>query len=959
MPSFNVILSNLKETASKERLSHYHKKQKSLDFPVYYLLPSVKWLSTGRKIQPGMAFKTFDDLAEVILREAGFSYVPVTETERNLFFQQLFSSSDAVENPHKAKAYAQTYGQLKRLGLTIDDLPKGLDNLKCDLEQYENEWVKKQRLLDPENRFHEALSVEGVTLPMGEIVIDGYMDFSPLQYAMIQCLMKNGVTTTVYIPYMENTEIIEDTIRHLTELGFSISKAAKESSTICTDIQVKKAVTLEEEILWVLEDISQAIKDDDSPSKLEDIGLILADGSDDYKLHLKKLAQEYCLPVKVPQKKLVVETVTFKIISLLLSQQSYMTKWEKVALIDQLYQLMFYPVETYWKSKQKFIEEHKLDEEIDIRLGKCINFARNFTKQAPLVSKINELTGFLTDLSMVDVWKQKLISEDNTKKTMKIRLEWEALEGIIALLESKQQILLEQGLDGLSIDSNIFSQWLKELIRKKDIYVERKPAVGIELYSFRDIALFSGKKLYVLGMNEGIFPSIHKLSGYFQESDLKELPIPYGVPSKATFRKKDEAMFKQLFYIAHSIDFSYVCGFDPENEYQPSPFIEGYLPNGLKPLTTEERFQREPITKKKAEEQTAFMMGLGRKVEGAPRKLIEMDQHNSHLLKGEEIISCDKSGTTTEMAITALEQYATCPFKFGLEKGLSVREPKAKQEDLDNRFTGSMLHKIIERFYKTLEVVGNPFSALSEERKSLGAAVLIEIFEEEWKLIEASNDDISPYDLDIEKTLWTNRLKKWWLAERELFWDNEKLKDMKLHSLEESVQLALEIDSETTLKLNGKIDRIDIDANGFAIYDYKSGSASLNIQKEVVPGLKLQLPLYMLSVQNKTGLCAHGASYVSLKEPKKRATNGVWRVEHAGKGSIFDVSSRTNKEEDLDGDSFLNRYNLKKRIKELWANSGFDYSVKPLKYYSSCPYNGICRVTDELKEEGEGNTNGF
>jgi len=148
MSHYKASLSPLTETASKLRLSEYYSKQKGLQYPVYYLLPSNKWLQSARKRQPGMAFKTFDDLADLILKKAGVKYVSVSESERILFFQQLLTTKEGlntIDNPHKAKAYAQTYGQLKRLGLSLEHLPKGLEKLKAALYLYEEDWVKKQR----------------------------------------------------------------------------------------------------------------------------------------------------------------------------------------------------------------------------------------------------------------------------------------------------------------------------------------------------------------------------------------------------------------------------------------------------------------------------------------------------------------------------------------------------------------------------------------------------------------------------------------------------------------------------------------------------------------------------------------------------------------------------------------------------------------------------------------------
>ena len=964
LAEFKVVLSSLTETASKRRLNNYYTKQKRLDYQIYYLLPSNKWLQSARRRQPGLAFKTFDDLADLILNKGNVKYVPVTESERDLFFQQLLNSwenKETHQNPYKAKAYSQTYGQLKRLGLTLDDLPSGLQNLKPALLRYEEEWVKEKRLLDPENRFQEALNIVDIQLPLRQVVIDGYMDFNPLQYNMLKCLKDHGVSVTIYLPFIKDCEIVSQTIYDLKELGFSMEEAIV-SEPRNPKISVSKGVTREEEIHGVLGEIASRVKDG---SPVEGMGIVLAD--DGYKQDILRLAPNYNIQVQLVNKTPIIESTLYKTLALLLKQNSFANKWEKIALIDQLQQLLILPPKVYWSSKKSYMLQGELLEDIQKRLDLCIEYRRSFKRNAPLVDEIKGLLYFLDQLDLVNYWKERLLVEEDKDVGMKLRLEWMAYDAIIAIITKKRDILLEQGLESLTIDLNIFSQWLLELLRKKEIYVERKPAKGISLYSFRDVALFRGDCLFVMGMNEGVFPKVHKLAGYLQERDLQTFTDILGLPTKANHRKQEQGMFQQLKFLADQLNFSYVCGLDPENELQPSPFIEQHCDKGIKYLTAESRYKKTPYSNEQGFEQAAYMKGIGKRVEGLPHKLQEISQHLDFLAEGEELVNKEltSSMTSYEVGVTTLESYAACPFKFGLERLLKIRQPKVKEESLDPRRTGTMLHRIIERFYKELGVLGQKFALLSEEKKEQGENILLKIFEDEWKNVQEQHWDMLSYDLELEKVNWTNMLRKWWVAEKILFWNNKDLENMQLFRLEENVKIELDLDDQTKITLVGKIDRIDLDENGFVVYDYKSGEAKLDFPKEVVLGLKLQIPLYIMSIQRKINaglypeikvskdITAHGGAYISLKKPKTRASNSVWRTEHVVRNNPFKIYHSANKEESLDGEILLTKYNLKEKIKELWEKSSFHYSVKPLVCFPSCPYNGICRVTDELKEEGE------
>ncbi|WP_350345061.1 PD-(D/E)XK nuclease family protein [Proteinivorax tanatarense] len=955
MADYKVVISSLDDLASAERLRDFYKLQKKKKHPIYYLLPSVKWLNAARKRQPQMAFKTFDDVAELILRKSNASYLSVSESERMLFFQQLVSGDNKGEKEdlYKGKAYAQTYGQLKRLGLKIDDLPKSLLNIKPILKEYEDKWVEDKGLLDPENRIHKAVSLsEKEQLPISHVVIDGYMDFSPLQYLLLRCLYSQGIPVTVFIPDVKDAKIIDETIKNLMDIGFSKRDEAS-SYYLNPKVSVKKAASTEEEIRGVLAEIDAKVK---SGADINYIGLLPAD--DSYMPQIERFCKEYNLPLKITKKASVSHSMLYKTLTLTLRQQSFANKWEKVALVDQLFQLLFYDNQKYWELKKEFMSNGTLPEDVEEKFLRCVSFRQSLSSKVSLVERIGALLSFLDELELSKSWRENLKCGVDTKKGQQIRLEWAVFDALKGLLEDKKESLEGQGLVDLTINHNLFSEWLDELIKSKSIYIQRRPAVGLSLHSFRDTALFEGDTLYVLGMNEGTFPSLHKLGGYFQESDLKELPIPYGMPNSATFRKKDAALFLQLFYKASNLTFSYVSGCDPEHEYLPSPFIEEYCSKQKDQyLSAEKRYnKKEVITNLEAVEQSAYMMGVGKDVKKGAKHLYEHLGFIKRLEKGvEEVEQKWTQGLIKEeIPVTSLERYVSCPFRYGLETLLQVKEPDKKQDKLDPMQTGSMLHRVIERFYKSIDAIGKPFGSLTEEVKLDGEGILMDIFEQEWAKIVNAHYELTDLDLELEKERWQKKLSKWWKAELMMFWNNDKIKDMKLHSLEQPLTIHLEVDSENTVVLTGKVDRLDIDDNGFVIYDYKSSTVRFNFEKDVACGLKLQLPLYMLAIEERLEKTAYGAAYISLKEPHKRATNSVWQSEHAQRGSKFKASSAANKEECLNSDVLFDKYNLTARIGELFEKIRYDYSVTPLKCYGGCPYNIVCRVTDELIEEAEG-----
>ncbi|QOY34047.1 PD-(D/E)XK nuclease family protein [Anaerobacillus isosaccharinicus] len=974
-----VKSSPITEVANIDRLTESFNKQKELGKPIYYILPSNKYLQEARKQKKGMAFKTFDDLADLVLKKANIDFFPVSESERTLFFQELIARDKKrfLQKPeelrHKAKAYAETYGQLKRIGLTISDLPSQFKEMEAVFQEYETEWVQKQRLLDPENRIHKAVSLMRLeSLNLGGIVIDGYLDFSTLQYMVINYFVSLGLDITVYLPAIEEAEILEETKTQLQNLGFEIENSKALMIGNAPSVAVSSATTLEEEIHGVLQEISDNLAE----TPLSEVAILLADEKN-YLERVVKVAKEKQIPLKRPLKKQMKDSLLFQFIhhSLLKHNGRFSSRWDFLDLTDTLLRLQFLPSFDYMTKKKAYVETGFLDEQLKEEINFYVEFRKALPKKAGLYFYLSTVKDLLEKSHLLTTWREQLISETCTIKLQQIRFEWKAFDYLFDHISKKMEMLANQGLKELEVHYHIFVEWLNEGLQSGSIFVDRAPIQGVQLYSFRDIALFKGTHIYVLGMNEGTFPKGHKLSGYLQESDLKKLPIPFAAPTGKLFRKKDDAFFQQLFSLASKLSFSYVVGVDPHNPFLPSGYLEHWKSQiQERKYSTANRFAfRESYSKEDYEAKIAYHIGLGKQVPNPPLQLERFVEKLAYLEVGKEEVSppWKEKLRRDKLSVTMLESYAMCPFKYALERILKIKEPLEKRVIIDFRDVGSMLHTIIEKFYKQLNLVGKPFSTFTDDMKELADAALMEIFEEEWAVVEAGHLDFSKLQLSIEKEEWQKKIKRWWLAEKQHFWENKQLQSMHLFRLEEAIELDLKIDEETTITLSGKIDRIDIDENGFVIYDYKSGAASLNFEKEVRPGLKLQLPLYLVAMENRlenghytidltntfpqlpAKLTAHGASYISLKEPLKRAGNSVWREEHFEKSNPFSVTRFATKEETLEGEVFLAKYELKQRLRELWEGSTQNFSVKPLKCITSCLYKPVCRVTQDQIEEGE------
>lgn len=262
-------------------------------------------------------------------------------------------------------------------------------------------------------------------------------------------------------------------------------------------------------------------------------------------------------------------------------------------------------------------------------------------------------------------------------------------------------------------------------------------------------------------------------------------------------------------------------------------------------------------------------------------------------------------------SISALEQYAKCPYQFFAAKSLRLREIQEFDTSLSPLESGSLLHRILFKFYQEVQGEqreGNlvikpikeglpdivPVHLESSERERY-RRLLHRIAEEELKVIRF---DHPFFDLDRESLVGTGMTKEELRMTKE---EHESVASSQAANSQEYTRrgkLDIWLDSELAraegtgisgdknsqsawlfapalfefafgelkstlgnielkdnLKLHGKIDRIEIlpgetpeEPYKILIGDYKSGS-SVSGNKDIKNGLSLQMPLYSVAAE--------------------------------------------------------------------------------------------------------------
>lgn len=232
------------------------------------------------------------------------------------------------------------------------------------------------------------------------------------------------------------------------------------------------------------------------------------------------------------------------------------------------------------------------------------------------------------------------------------------------------------------------------------------------------------------------------------------------------------------------------------------------------------------------------------------RGLNQWTKYEGHLenIIEEEIFS-------RQTSVTQIEEFAKCPMKYFFNRKLKIKAIREKTEDVEANVKGTIVHKILEQFYKKLIDEKTLEIPISEKQ-----LIMLEISKEVFKDFETIYDNLY---LDYIKYQFNTGLageKKKGILQNILESDQVNILAGWLPVKTEH-RFSYELDG---FKFQGSIDRIDEKNNHFQIIDYKSGGHDTT--DDIKEGLAFQMPVYTMAYQNESGKETGQAAYYSMKK---------------------------------------------------------------------------------------------
>ena len=383
--------------------------------------------------------------------------------------------------------------------------------------------------------------------------------------------------------------------------------------------------------------------------------------------------------------------------------------------------------------------------------------------------------------------------------------------------------------------------------------------------------------LFILGINDGVFPSQSSDGGFLNDEDrdtLKKNGIELAKGSLDNLYDERYNIYKAFTTAENDIYLSYISTDKEGKAKRPSTIITKIKKIFPKLKEKSDVLQENSNITTVDATFKELLLNIRKLRNNEEVEYIWKDVYNwyinneqwkkklSNIIKGfdskktAEKIS-EKNikrlyGENLKTSISRLEQYRKCPFSFHLKYGLKLKEKEElKIKSID---TGTFMHDIIDTFFETIDNVK-------------------EITQEE---IEKTVEEIINSKLELNKNyiftsnpkfiVLTNRLKK--VVIQSIKYIVLQIQNSDFEILGNEIEFKKKIDN---VEIIGKIDRLDVakadKAQYIRIIDYKSSDKNIDLN-ELVFGTQIQLITYLDSVvSEKENALPAGMLYFKMIDP--------------------------------------------------------------------------------------------
>lgn len=395
------------------------------------------------------------------------------------------------------------------------------------------------------------------------------------------------------------------------------------------------------------------------------------------------------------------------------------------------------------------------------------------------------------------------------------------------------------------------------------------------------------KVSFIIGINDGSFPSFNKFEGYLDDNDreiLKEAGMEIAKTSLELLYEKNFDIYNMLATPSDKLFLSFASSDNEGKGLRPSILIKK-----IKKVFPNLKENSDIINKKYiiTNETATFDDSIsvygeylnGKEISEEWKKVLSYYNYKNNdrfknIVKSinytnqAEIISEENInkmyGNKLKTSVSRLEQYKRCPFAFHMQYGLKLKEKEElKIQALD---TGNFMHEVIDVFFEKIDKNNLDIKTIDDgEVKNLINSIIDELLSS-YKYYKLSSTAKF-------KTL-TKRLKK--VVSESIEYIVYSIRNSKFEVLGHEIEFSnsgkykpiiIEMQDGRKIEITGKIDRVDIgtyeDKKYVRIIDYKSSIKNIDMN-QVEAGLQIQLITYLDAISIAEDFLPSGMLYLGL-----------------------------------------------------------------------------------------------
>ena len=381
------------------------------------------------------------------------------------------------------------------------------------------------------------------------------------------------------------------------------------------------------------------------------------------------------------------------------------------------------------------------------------------------------------------------------------------------------------------------------------------------------------KAVYIIGVNDGVFPKVSSEEGILSDDDrsmLKELGVAISADTRTKAFEENFLVYNAITMASNYMVITYPLSDMEGGALRPSVLISRFKKLFPKLLEESELFKTkedEILDKIVAPEPTfnelisvmrtyydnnetvkdiwSEVYSWFKDKEGwrdKAERVFKGLSYNNQVGKVNEykIKSLYKRPFTFD--VSKVERYAQCPFAYFVQYGLKARDRKIYE--FGNPDFGSFVHDVLDKFSKKVKEENLSWNDIDENWCKENVDRLVEGLIDEESILKSS----SRYEY------MSGRMKK--LITKSVTVISDHFKRGSFNVLDSEIifgegkhkPIKLTLKDGEEINLRGRIDRVDVlehkDELYIRIVDYKSGNKKFSLE-EVYHGLQLQLLIYL------------------------------------------------------------------------------------------------------------------